>query len=62
MGSSVVFAARNAINAARKEEGLGDWLPVQLPLTAERIRMACADQLTRSVLEEESNFVAKGSF
>jgi len=62
LGSSAVFAARNAINAARKEEGLEDWLPVQLPLTAERIRMACADQLARSVLNEESNFVAKGSF
>lgn len=38
LGSSVVFAVRNAIKASRQDEGLSGWLPVQVPLTAENIR------------------------
>ncbi len=47
LASSVVFALRHAIQAAREENGVKDALTVHLPLTAERIRMACADDITR---------------
>lgn len=62
LGSSALFAIRNAIGAARKDEGLDNWLPVHAPLTAERIRMACTDGFTKSVLDGQTDFFAKGSF
>lgn len=59
MASSVFFAVRSAIKAARAEVGL-DKVHFQLhsPLTAERIRMACEDQVTKRVPE----LPAEGSY
>lgn len=74
LSMSVVFAIHDAIRAARKEEGLEDYLPLDSPLTTERIRMACLDKFSilsfakgQNHLHEPSKtmaqkFVAKGSF
>uniref|UniRef100_A0A803SS58 FAD-binding PCMH-type domain-containing protein n=1 Tax=Anolis carolinensis TaxID=28377 RepID=A0A803SS58_ANOCA len=46
LGSSVFFAIRDAVAAARKERGLNCNFTLDSPLNIERIRMACADQFT----------------
>ncbi|TPX33019.1 hypothetical protein SmJEL517_g04005 [Synchytrium microbalum] len=44
MGASVYFAIREAIKAARIENGLGSgWFRLDCPSTSERIRLACGD-------------------
>uniref|UniRef100_A0A3Q3WWD0 Uncharacterized protein n=1 Tax=Mola mola TaxID=94237 RepID=A0A3Q3WWD0_MOLML len=45
-GSTIFFAIKVAIAAARKERGLGDTFPLSSPATAEKIRMACQDDFT----------------
>ncbi|KAG0458419.1 hypothetical protein HPP92_023576 [Vanilla planifolia] len=47
LASAVLFAIKDAIIAARAEEGLHDWFPLDSPATPERIRMACVDDFTR---------------
>ena len=48
--SSVFFATRNAIAAARKEHSNDEnFFIVNSPLTPERIRMACGDDLSKAV-------------
>ncbi|KAJ6811703.1 xanthine dehydrogenase-like [Iris pallida] len=47
LASSVLFAIKDAIIAARSEEGHDDWFPLDNPATPERIRMACIDDFTR---------------
>ncbi|NWX99683.1 AOXB oxidase, partial [Nothoprocta ornata] len=49
LGSSVFFAIRDAVAAARKERGLSMDFTLNSPLTVERIRMACADDFTKMV-------------
>jgi len=39
----VFFAIRNALKAAREQNGHRDYFLLQLPATSERIRLACAD-------------------
>ncbi|CAL5426151.1 unnamed protein product [Camellia sinensis] len=46
LASSVFFAIKDAIIAARAEAGYDDWFPLDNPATPERIRMACADEFT----------------
>ncbi|KAJ4876611.1 Xanthine dehydrogenase 1 [Raphanus sativus] len=47
LASSVYFAIKDAIKAARAEMGLGGkWFPLDTPATPERIRMACFDEFT----------------
>ncbi|EGC38870.1 hypothetical protein DICPUDRAFT_96745 [Dictyostelium purpureum] len=43
LGSSVYFAIRQAITAARKETNLNDWFDLPSPATCERIRTSCLD-------------------
>jgi len=51
--SSAFFATRNAIAAARKEHANDDsFFIVNSPLTPERIRMACGDDLSSDVQRE----------
>lgn len=45
-GTSVFFALKEACYAARADAGLTGWFRLDLPATPERLRMACADQLT----------------
>ncbi|KAK3150156.1 hypothetical protein QOZ80_3AG0229370 [Eleusine coracana subsp. coracana] len=47
LGSAVLFAIKDAIFAARSEEGYPDWFPLDNPATPERIRMACVDFITK---------------
>ncbi|XP_073104161.1 xanthine dehydrogenase isoform X2 [Elaeis guineensis] len=47
LASTVLFAIKDAIIAARAEEGYHDWFPLDNPATPERIRMACIDDFTR---------------
>ncbi|CAN6803431.1 unnamed protein product [Brassica oleracea] len=47
LASSVFFAIKDAIKAARAEMGLGsEWFSLDTPATPERIRMACFDEFT----------------
>lgn len=47
MGSSVFFAIRDALKAARRQWGLRAPLSLQSPATVERIRLSCADPIVR---------------
>ena len=52
-GTSVFFALKEACYAARKEAGLEGWFRLDLPATPERLRMACADDLTAAFAAPE---------
>jgi xanthine dehydrogenase/oxidase len=47
MGSSVFFAIRDALKAARAEFGEQSILHLQSPATPERIRISCADPILK---------------
>jgi len=47
MGSSVFFAIRDAVNAARKDSGVEELLELLSPATPERIRLACEDEIVQ---------------
>ncbi|KAM8934726.1 LOW QUALITY PROTEIN: aldehyde oxidase-like [Pelodytes ibericus] len=49
LGSSVYFAIKDAVGAARKERGLSDIFTMNSPATPEKIRMACGDQFTNMI-------------
>lgn len=50
MGSSVFFAIRDALRAARRQYGVEDVLCLQSPATPERIRVSCADPIIKRAL------------
>ncbi|XP_072173401.1 xanthine dehydrogenase/oxidase-like [Diadema setosum] len=54
LGSSVYFAIKDAIMAARTEEGLFGDFRLDTPAVAERIRLACRDQFTKRFKEPET--------
>lgn len=45
LGYSAVLALRYALKSARADAGITEMLPCRLPMTSERIRLACADML-----------------
>ena len=49
LATTVFFAIKDAIAAARNDVGLDGPFPLDCPATAERIRMACVDDLTKQV-------------
>ncbi|KAK4384529.1 Xanthine dehydrogenase 1 [Sesamum angolense] len=51
LASAVFFAIKDAIIAARAEEGLTGWFPLDNPATPERIRMACIDEFTKLFID-----------
>ncbi|XP_016182608.1 xanthine dehydrogenase 1 [Arachis ipaensis] len=53
LASAVFFAIKDAIRAARLEVGCGDWFPLDNPATPERIRMACLDDITSSLINSD---------
>ncbi|OWM69193.1 hypothetical protein CDL15_Pgr025380 [Punica granatum] len=57
LASSVFFAIKDAIIAARAESGHTGWFPLDNPATPERIRMACLDEFTAPFVS--SNFRPK---
>ncbi|CAK5275238.1 unnamed protein product [Mycena citricolor] len=61
LGCSVALAIRAALKSARADAGVAEMQEFRLPMTSERIRMACADFLVKkgSVRQEEGQ---KGFF
>ncbi|XP_034253474.1 xanthine dehydrogenase-like [Thrips palmi] len=57
LACSVLFALREAVAAAREEEGLRGWFHLDAPATAATIRLACEDRYTKRFPEP-----AKGTF
>ncbi|KAH9614387.1 hypothetical protein KSS87_007646 [Heliosperma pusillum] len=53
LASSVFFAIKDAIAAARAEAGHTDWFPLDSPATPERIRMACIDEITSRFVDSQ---------
>ncbi|KAL2332174.1 hypothetical protein Fmac_019755 [Flemingia macrophylla] len=53
LASSVLFAIKDAIIAARAEMGCNDWFPLDSPATPERIRVACLDELSSSLVNSD---------
>ncbi|PRP86577.1 xanthine dehydrogenase-like [Planoprotostelium fungivorum] len=63
LGMSVYFAIKEAVKAARREEGQEEYFQLNSPLTSERIRMACVDDLSRMAVGEGAEDIqTKGSF
>lgn len=63
MAASVFFAIKDAVAAARADNGLGGtWFQLHSPATSERIRMACHDRFTQPFVADAATFVPKGSF
>lgn len=52
MGSSVFFAIRDALKAARAQYEVKDVLTLQSPATPERIRISCVDPIVKKALVE----------
>lgn len=42
-----MLAIRDALESARRDNGITDFLPFETPLTSERIRMAVGDKLAQ---------------
>ncbi|XP_070496875.1 xanthine dehydrogenase-like [Chironomus tepperi] len=57
LASSVFFAIKEAIGAARKEENLDAHFYLQSPATSARIRMACQDKITKEFKEPENQSI-----
>ncbi|XP_060113087.1 aldehyde oxidase 3-like [Heteronotia binoei] len=53
LASSVFFAIKDALAAARKQRGLSDIFTLDSPLNVARIRMACADHFTEMIPKDE---------
>eukprot|EP00656_Telonema_subtile_P047301 TRINITY_DN5423_c0_g2_i1.p1 TRINITY_DN5423_c0_g2~~TRINITY_DN5423_c0_g2_i1.p1 ORF type:complete len:645 (+),score=177.75 TRINITY_DN5423_c0_g2_i1:576-2510(+) len=53
LGASVFFAIRDAIQAARSDAGVEGFFRLDAPASAERIRMACVDQLTARFVDKD---------
>jgi xanthine dehydrogenase/oxidase len=63
LGLSVFFALKDAVYAARAQEGLNGFVELSAPLTCERLRMACKNELTLGSYPEHEgeDFVVPGS-
>ena len=46
LGTSVFWALKDAIYASRKDCGMREWFPLDLPCTPERLRVACTGVLS----------------
>jgi len=55
LGASVYFAIKNAIYAYRESNGFDKFMPMDSPATVERIRMSCADNITKMVIESSAD-------
>ena len=59
LAASVFFAVKDAIRFVRVERGLSKKFTLDAPATAERIRMACEDEITAKVPELPTNTTLK---
>eukprot|EP01090_Pellita_catalonica_P015811 TRINITY_DN435_c0_g3_i1.p1 TRINITY_DN435_c0_g3~~TRINITY_DN435_c0_g3_i1.p1 ORF type:complete len:574 (+),score=113.74 TRINITY_DN435_c0_g3_i1:207-1724(+) len=66
LGASVYFAIHEAIRSARKDAGITSFVQLDSPLSAERIRMACYDDILNDYfdnsLPDYLAWKAKGTF
>jgi xanthine dehydrogenase/oxidase len=66
LATSVVFALKDAISAARADRGYTGYFHANIPLTSERIRMACADEIASECIEanggDSVTYQPKGSW
>lgn len=62
LGVSAFLAIKQAIVAARAENGHADYYPLYLPASSERIRMACADEISQKCVKNNAQFTTKGSW
>lgn len=46
LGASVFFAIKDALQAARNDSGASGYFELRMPATSERVRMACADDIS----------------
>lgn len=53
LGTCVFWALKDAVYAARKDAGIEGWFQLDSPCTPERLRMACADDLTKPYAEPD---------
>ncbi|XP_077010735.1 aldehyde oxidase 4-like [Tamandua tetradactyla] len=53
LGSSVLFAIKDAVTAARRERGLTKTFTLNSPATPELIRMTCVDQFTDMIPKDD---------
>ena len=62
--SGVLSAIRDAVLAYRKDRGLTSWFQLGAPATADKIRMAAEDEVTKLLREElpEIPFEARDGF
>jgi len=49
LGTSVFWALKDAVYAAREDAGCDEWFQLDLPATPERLRMACADEVLEGI-------------
>ncbi|KAM5153273.1 aldehyde oxidase 1-like [Mantella aurantiaca] len=49
LGCSVLFAIKDAVDSVRTERGLPKIFTLNSPVTPEKVRMACEDQLTKMI-------------
>ena len=49
LAAAVVCALREAIRSYRRDQGVEEDWPMEVPMTSERIRMACRDEIVRRV-------------
>ena len=66
LACTAFFAIRNALLSAREDNGIprGEYLRLNLPVTSERIRMSCGDDIARAMTgaDKSASFQAKGSW
>ncbi len=56
MASSVFFAIRDALKAARRQHGEVGVLSLQSPATPERVRVSCADPIIQRARVEQKEW------
>jgi len=55
LASSVFFALKAAVEAARVDNNVAGYVPLFSPATTERIRMACMDKLAKLYTKDRHN-------
>ena len=60
----MLSAIRDAVHAYRKDQGLTSWFELDAPATADKIRMAAEDEVTKLLRQElpEVPFANKAGF